>query len=74
MTDPLDHRVTKLEYRVDGHDADLTSIKGESKIMKDALKAIEANLSQIKWLAVGATAAFLAKSNNLFEILANLLK
>lgn len=74
MTDPIEHRVNRLEFRVDAHDGDLTSIKGETKIMSDALKAIQNNLNQIKWLAVGATAAFVAKSNNLLEILASLIK
>jgi predicted nucleic acid-binding Zn-ribbon protein len=74
MSDPIEHRVTRLELRVDNHDEDLTEIKEESKTMNAALKAIQANLNQIKWLAVGATTAFLAKSNNLLEILFNVLK
>lgn len=58
MNDPLDHRVTRLEFRVDDHARDLTAIKGDTKLMSDTLKAIQDNLKQIKWIAVGAALAF----------------
>lgn len=54
MNDPIDHRVTRLEYRVDGHDQDLTSIKGDTKLMSKTLEAIQDNLKQIKYIALGA--------------------
>lgn len=58
MNDPLDHRVTRLEFRADGHDQDLTAIKGDTKLMSKTLEAIQDNLKQIKWIAVGAALAF----------------
>lgn len=69
MNDPIDHRVTRLEFRVDGHDQDLTSIKGDTKVMSDTLKAIQDNLKQIKWIAVGAAVAFATQSDGLASII-----
>lgn len=66
---PIEHRVAHLEYRVTAHDQDLTTIKGDSKIMSDALKAIQDNLKQIKWLAVGAIAAFVFQTKGLLDAL-----
>lgn len=67
MNDPIEHRVTRLEFRVDAHDEDLTTIKGDSKTMSETLKAIQDNLKQIKWLAVGALIAFLIQKVGLVD-------
>ena len=58
MSDPLDHRVTKLEFRVDGHDKEIATVHSRADAMNKTLTAIEANLKQIKWIATGAAAAF----------------
>ena len=54
MNDPLDHRVTRLEFRADGHDQDLAAIKGDTKLMSKTLELIQDNLKQIKYIALGA--------------------
>jgi hypothetical protein len=73
MNDPIDHRVTRLEYRVDGHDQDLTSIKGDTKLMSKTLEAIQNNLNQIKWIAVGAALAFLAQTEGVHTAILKVL-
>jgi hypothetical protein len=73
MTEPIEHRVTRLEFRVDAHDADLTTIKEDSKTMSESLKAIKDNLNQIKWIAVGGAGAFVVSQVGLVEVLRKLL-
>jgi hypothetical protein len=73
MNDPLDHRVTRLEFRVDGHDKDLSSIKEDTNLMSKTLKAIEGNLNQIKWIAVGAGGAWTVAQVGVLEIIKKLI-
>jgi len=73
MTDPIEHRVTKLEFRVDAHDSDLTTIKEDSKTMSETLKSMKDNLLQIKWIAVGAAGAFVVSQIGLLEVVRKLL-
>ncbi|QDB71029.1 hypothetical protein bb8_p54 [Bordetella phage vB_BbrP_BB8] len=58
MSDPLDHRVTKLEYRVDGHDKELAKVNTQTDLLSKSLFDIKQNLTQIKWVAIGALGAF----------------
>lgn len=73
MSDQLDHRVTKLEYRVDGHDTDIAKITSQADTMSKALTAIQTNLTQIKWLVVGASGALALKALDLKDFLKLLL-
>lgn len=73
MTDPIDHRVSRLEFRVDGHDKDLTTIKEDNNTMSETLKGIKDNLNQIKWIAMGAGGAFVIAQVGLLEVLRKLL-
>lgn len=60
MSDPLDNRVTKLEVRVDGHDKEIAKVTSTTDSLSKALFSIQQNLTQIKWVVIGAgaTAAF----------------
>jgi hypothetical protein len=49
----LKENVTKLEWRVDGHDADISELKSASTELKTTLDAITRNLQQIKYIAIG---------------------
>jgi len=60
MSDELKAIVSKLEWRVDGHDEELDLLKDESKELKSILNTITNTLKQIKWIAVGGAAVFLA--------------
>lgn len=57
MTDPLDTRVTKLEVRVDGHDKELQKVNSTTDLLSKTLFGIQQNLTQIKWVVIGAGAA-----------------
>lgn len=52
----LDHRVTKLEYRVDGHDKELAAVTSDTRELTKTQFAILQNLTQIKWAVIGAGA------------------
>nr|WEM05541.1 hypothetical protein HIBIKMCM_00051 [Ralstonia phage BOESR1] len=72
MSDQLDHRVTKLEFRVDGHDKDIEQTKTVQTAMSKSLNAIQQNLTQIKWLVTGAAGALTFKAldiNGLLKLL-----
>jgi len=49
----LKANVTKLEWRVDGHDAEISELKSASAELKVTLCQITKNLQQIKWIAIG---------------------
>lgn len=53
----LEHRVIKLELRVDDHEADLQKLQDISDSLKQSLAGIEKTLAQIKWIATGAVVA-----------------
>lgn len=57
MNEHLDHRVTRLEFRVDGHDKDISAVQKDTSALAETLTAIQDNLKQIKWLIVGGAAA-----------------
>ncbi len=58
MTDPIDHRIIRLEGRVDAHERAIEDIIKKHDNMSDNLQGIQDNLKQIKWIAMGASAAF----------------
>jgi len=49
----LKESVTKLEWRVDGHDTEISMLKDTSSELKITLNGITKNLQQIKWIAIG---------------------
>lgn len=57
MTNLLDHRVTKLEVRVDGHDKEIAKVNSQTDSLNAALYSIQHNLTQIKWVVIGAGGA-----------------
>lgn len=58
----LEHRVSKLEFETSHHKEEINEIKREAKQTATALLSIEKTLSQIKWIATGAAALFVAQS------------
>jgi len=63
----LEHRVIKLELRVDGHAEDLKKLQDISNDLRNSLAVIEKTLSQIKYLAMGAVAVVAVQSFGLKE-------
>jgi len=53
-------RLTKIEWRVDGHENEISILKQTSTDLKTTLEIITMTLKQIKWIAVGAGAVVFA--------------
>lgn len=58
----LEHRVIKLELRVDDHQEELKKLQDISSDLRNSLAGIEKTLSQIKYLAMGAVAVVLIQA------------
>jgi len=61
MSDELKAIVSKLEWRVDGHDEELDLLRDESRELKAILNTITNTLKQIKWIAVGGALVFFSE-------------
>jgi uncharacterized coiled-coil protein SlyX len=58
----LEHRIIKLELKVDDHAEELKKLQDISADLRKSLAGIEKTLSQIKYLAMGAVAVVVAQS------------
>ena len=67
--DNIEHRVIKLELRVDNHEEDLKKLTNISESLRSSLVSIEKTLAQIKWLAAGAIIAIFGQAMGLDKIL-----
>lgn len=65
----IEHRVIRLELKVDDHDEALTELRSTSKTLSAALSDIEKTLHQLKWIAVGATLVLFGKELGVENIL-----
>jgi uncharacterized coiled-coil protein SlyX len=65
----LEHRVIKLELRVDNHADDLKKLSDISDSLKRSLISIEKTLAQIKWIALGAIIAVMGQAMGLDKII-----
>jgi hypothetical protein len=64
----LEHRIIKLELRVEDHAEDLKRLQDISESLKKSLIGIEKTLAQIKWIATGAVVVILAQSMGLDKV------
>lgn len=62
MSEQLEHRVIKLELRVEDHADDLKRLQDISDSLKKSLQGIEKTLAQIKWIAIGIITAYTFQS------------
>lgn len=69
----LEHRVIKLELRVEDHAEELKNLQDISTDLRKSLAGIEKTLSQIKWLATGAVVAILGQTVGVEKLLKVLL-
>jgi len=67
--DPSKEALTKLEWRVDGHDLDIKQLKQTASEFKTTLDSIIELLRQIKWIAVGAGGVVFADQIGLMGML-----
>ncbi len=58
----LEHRIIKLELRVEDHAEDLKRLQDISESLKKSLIGIEKTLQQIKWIATGAVVVIVAQT------------
>ncbi len=62
MSNELNSKVSKLEWRVDNHSAQLTRLHNQTSDLRDELHNINRSLLQIKWLALGGAAVLVGDS------------
>jgi uncharacterized coiled-coil protein SlyX len=65
----LEHRIIKLELRVEDHAEDLKRLQDISESLKKSLIGIEKTLAQIKWIATGAVVVIVAQSMGLDKVI-----
>lgn len=58
----IEPRVSKLEWRVDNHSAQLTRLHNQTSELRDELHNINRSLLQIKWLALGVGLVIVGES------------
>lgn len=61
MIEPIEHRVIRLELKVDYHDEELQELRATSKALSSSLHGIEKTLHQIKVLAMGGALVMFGK-------------
>lgn len=69
----IEHRVIKLELRVEDHAEDLKRLQDISDSLKKSLAGIEKTLAQIKWIAIGAVISLVANEVGVIKILKALI-
>lgn len=69
VIEPIEHRVIRLELKVDDHADELKELRSTSKALSSALSGIEKTLQQIKWLAVGAALVLFGKELGVEKVL-----
>ena len=62
MSNELNSKVSKLEWRVDNHSAQLTRLHNQTSDLRDELHNINRSLLQIKWLALGGAVVLVGDS------------
>jgi len=58
----LENRVVRLEVKTDNHDDDIKELRKSTSDLSRTMASIEKNLSQIKYLALGAFAVVIAQT------------
>jgi len=62
MSDQLETRVVRLEVTQANHAEDIKELRETTIDLTSTMHSIEKNLSQIKWLAIGALAVIIAQT------------
>jgi len=69
MQELIEHRVIKLELRVEDHADELKKLQDISTDLRNSLSGIEKTLNQIKYLAMGAVLVVLTQSMGITNVL-----
>jgi uncharacterized coiled-coil protein SlyX len=65
----LEHRIIKLELKVDDHAEELKKLQDISADLRTSLAGIEKTLAQIKWITTGAVVAIVSQTMGLEKLL-----
>jgi uncharacterized coiled-coil protein SlyX len=69
MSEQIEHRVIKLELKVEDHAEELKKLQDISTDLRNSLTGIEKTLNQIKYLAMGAVIVVLTQSMGITNVL-----
>jgi hypothetical protein len=69
MPEQIEHRVIKLELKVEDHAEELKKLQDISTDLRNSLTGIEKTLNQIKYLAMGAVLVVLTQSMGITNVL-----
>jgi uncharacterized coiled-coil protein SlyX len=69
MAEQIEHRVIKLELKVEDHAEELKKLQDISTDLRNSLTGIEKTLNQIKYLAMGAVLVVLTQSMGITNVL-----
>ena len=69
MQEQIEHRVIKLELKVEDHATELKKLQDISIDLRSSLSGIEKTLNQIKYLAMGAVLVILSQSVGITNVL-----
>jgi uncharacterized coiled-coil protein SlyX len=69
MSEHIEHRIIKLELRVEDHGQELKKLQDISTDLRNSLSGIEKTLNQIKYLAIGAVLVILSQSIGVVNVL-----
>lgn len=69
MQEQIEHRVIKLELKVEDHATELKKLQDISVDLRTSLSGIEKTLNQIKYLAIGAVLVIISQSIGVTNVL-----
>jgi uncharacterized coiled-coil protein SlyX len=69
MSEQIEHRIIKLELKVEDHAEELKKLQDISTDLRNSLSGIEKTLNQIKYLAMGAVLVVLTQSMGITNVL-----
>jgi hypothetical protein len=69
MQEQIEHRVIKLELKVEDHATELKKLQDISIDLRSSLSGIEKTLNQIKYLAIGAVLVIISQSAGITTVL-----
>jgi hypothetical protein len=64
----LESRLSKAEWTLELHENELKELRDTSDEMRMSLRAIQATLSQIKWVAIGVGLSYFAQQFGLSQL------
>lgn len=69
MSEQIEHRVIKLELKVEDHAEELKKLQDISTDLRNSLSGIENTLNQIKYLAIGAVFVVLSQAIGITNVI-----